>query len=138
MVLVERIAARYEQIEHLFRLERPDHLDCLAELLVGLVHFLSCNIAFVVSIGYGFARSNLGPISENHSVKWPRSAAIGASPTLTGAHFDVQIFADQCKQCGGEGDLFVLVQRHVHPYELLVGEAIRTFVTKTQRRIDIF
>ena len=57
---------------------------------------------------------------------------------LTWPHFDAQIFPNQSEQSGGEVDLAVSVERHVHADQLLVGQSVGAFVAEAERRIHIF
>ena len=52
-------------------------------------------------------------------------------------HLDAQVLPDQGEEGGGEVDLALVVQRHVHPNQLLVGQAIRAFGSEAQRGIHI-
>lgn len=56
---------------------------------------------------------------------------------LTASHFYAEILANEGEQRCSEVHLAVTVHRHIHPDELLVGEPVRTLVTKPQRWVHI-
>ena len=38
--VVQMVGGRHQQIDHVLRLQRPDVLDCLPQLVIGLIHFI--------------------------------------------------------------------------------------------------
>lgn len=56
---------------------------------------------------------------------------------LTVSHLYAEIFPDKREQGRGKVDLPVHVDGHVHSYQFLVGQPIRTLVAEAQRRIHV-
>ena len=49
----------------------------------------------------------------------------------------MMMIPDECKERRGEVDLALVVQRHVHPDQLLVGQPVRTLGPEPQRWIHV-
>ena len=56
---------------------------------------------------------------------------------LHAAHEDLQVYANQGEEGGLEVDLALLVDRHVHPDQPLVGQQVGALAAKAERRVDL-
>ncbi len=54
-----------------------------------------------------------------------------------GPHLDAQIFSDQREEGGGEVDHALVVDRLVHPDQLLESQTVGTLRAEAQRRIHV-
>ena len=108
-----------------------------------------CRLDFHVRIQFGTFQVLYFPTSGNFPccITSPRGRPglldggpqllVGLVHLLHAPHEDLQVDPDQGEERRLEVDLPLLVHRHVHPDQPLVGEQVRTLGPESQRRINL-
>ena len=77
------------------------------------------------------------------SSRWPGllnggpELLVGLVHLLHAPHEDLQVDPNEGEECGLEVDFALLVHRHVHPDEPLVGQQVGALRAETKGRVDL-